>query len=54
MQVEGNAGQGYCMIAQSQSGNFFWYDSVTGPGKDAAAAPAVANPPAATGDPICS
>jgi type IV pilus assembly protein PilA len=54
MQVEGNGGQGYCMISQSQSGNWFWYDSVGGPGKDAAAAPTVTNPPAAAGDPICS
>jgi type IV pilus assembly protein PilA len=52
MAVHADGGQGYCMIAQSQSDKFFWYDSVTGPGKGDAA-PTVTNPPAASGDPIC-
>jgi type IV pilus assembly protein PilA len=56
MQVEGDGGQGYCMISQSQSGNWFWYDSVGGPGKNSETdgAPNVANPPAVAGDAICT
>ena len=28
-----DAGNSYCMISQSASGRWFWYDSQTGPGK---------------------
>ena len=48
-----NGGLGYCMTAQSQSGKYFAYDSVTGPIKsDAAIVPAT--PPVAAGVPLCS
>jgi type IV pilus assembly protein PilA len=32
-----NAGKSYCMVAQSASTKYFWYDSATGPGKAATA-----------------
>jgi len=53
MQVYGNGGQGYCMVATSQSGNNFYYDSVTGPANKKLVAVNVAATPA-TGTAICS
>jgi type IV pilus assembly protein PilA len=56
MDVYAVGGAAYCMVAQSQSGGWFWYDSFTGPGKSTGATAAA---PATTGtgtaaDPICS
>ena len=37
MAVYAVGGNAYCMVAQAQSDRYFWYDSVTGPGKGDAA-----------------
>ena len=52
MEVLGYGGKNYCMIAQSQSGQWFWYDSVDGPGKDATTK-VTADLTPADGDPMC-
>ena len=55
MDVYAVGGNAYCMVAQSQSGGYFWYDSFTGPGKSTGA---TATSPTTGGagtavDPIC-